>query len=104
METTRIPGTDLQPSRIGLCTWAIGGWMLGGSDEQEPIRTIHAAIDRGIALIDTVPVYGMGESEEIFGKAIAQTNRDKLVISTKTALEWQDRQPYRNAAREQKAA
>jgi aryl-alcohol dehydrogenase-like predicted oxidoreductase len=100
METTRIPGTDLQPSRIGLGTWAIGGWMWGGTDEQESIRTIHAAIDRGITLIDTAPVYGMGESEQIVGKAIAQTDRGKLVISTKTALEWQGRQPYRNATRE----
>ncbi len=100
METTHIPDTHLQPSRIGLGTWAIGGWMWGGTDEQESIRTIHAAIDRGITLIDTAPVYGMGESEEIVGKAIAQTDRDKLVISTKTALEWQGRQPYRNATRE----
>jgi len=45
-------------------------------------------------------VYGMGESEEIVGKAIARTDRDKLVISTKTALEWQGRQPYRNATHE----
>jgi aryl-alcohol dehydrogenase-like predicted oxidoreductase len=52
METFRIPGTKLAPSRIGLGTWAIGGWMWGGTDEAESIRTIHAALDRGITLID----------------------------------------------------
>ena len=72
METFRIPGTNLAPSRIGLGTWAIGGWMWGGTDEAESIRTIHAALDRGITLIDTAPVYGFGRSEEIVGKALAE--------------------------------
>ena len=35
IETTTIPGTDLKPSRVGLGTWAIGGWMWGGSDESD---------------------------------------------------------------------
>ena len=41
--------------RIGLGSWAIGGWMWGGSDEADSIRTIHAALDHGITLIDTAP-------------------------------------------------
>ncbi len=72
IESFPIPGTDLSPSRIGLGTWAIGGWMWGGTDEAESIRTIHAALDRGITLIDTAPVYGFGRSEEIVGKALAK--------------------------------
>ena len=71
METSRIAAAGLQFSRIGLGTWAMGGWMWGGTDEQESIRTIHSAIDRGITLIDTAPVYGFGKSEEIVGKALA---------------------------------
>jgi aryl-alcohol dehydrogenase-like predicted oxidoreductase len=73
MEITSIAGTGC--SRIGLGTWAIGGWMWGGTDEAESIRTIHAALDRGITLIDTAPVYGFGRSEEIVGKALAEGNR-----------------------------
>ena len=65
MEFAKIHGANLQVSRIGLGTWAMGGWMWGGTDEQESIRTIHSAIDRGITLIDTAPVYGFGKSEEI---------------------------------------
>ena len=61
--------TPLKVSRIALGTWAIGGWMWGGTKEDESIRTIHAALDRGINLIDTAPVYGFGRSEEIVGKA-----------------------------------
>jgi aryl-alcohol dehydrogenase-like predicted oxidoreductase len=100
IETTRIPGTDLKPSRIGLGTWAIGGWMWGGSDDAESIRTIQAAIDRGITLIDTAPVYGFGHSEEIVGRALAEGGRRaKAVIATKVALDWQEGKPFRNASR-----
>jgi aryl-alcohol dehydrogenase-like predicted oxidoreductase len=100
METFRIPGTTLNPSRIALGTWAIGGWMWGGSDDAESIRTIQSAVDRGITLIDTAPVYGMGRSEEIVGKALAEGGRRaRAVIATKVALDWKGEQPFRNGSR-----
>jgi aryl-alcohol dehydrogenase-like predicted oxidoreductase len=100
METIGIPSVDLQFSRIGLGTWAMGGWMWGGTDEQESIRTIHSAIDRGITLIDTAPVYGFGTSEEIVGKTLASGGlRPRVVIATKVALDWSNGQPFRNATR-----
>ena len=66
-----IPATSLRVSRVALGTWAMGGWMWGGTDEIQSINTIRAAIDQGINLIDTAPVYGFGVSEEIVGKALA---------------------------------
>src|ERR1700750_2920375 len=100
IETTQIPGTDLKPSRIGLGTWAIGGWMWGGSDDAESIRTIHAAIDRGITLIDTAPVYGFGHSEEVVGRALAQGGRrNRPVSATRVALDGKEGKPFRNASR-----
>jgi aryl-alcohol dehydrogenase-like predicted oxidoreductase len=101
MEYAKIGGTGIEVSRVGLGTWAIGGWMWGGSDERESIQTIHAAIERGVNLIDTAPVYGFGRSEEIVGKAIAEYGRrEKLVIATKVALEWKDGGVFRNASRQ----
>lgn len=92
--------TPFKISRIALGTWAIGGWMWGGSDEAESIKTIHAALDRGITLIDTAPVYGFGRSEEIVGAALAQDGRRKhAVIATKVGLAWRDGKPYRDARR-----
>jgi aryl-alcohol dehydrogenase-like predicted oxidoreductase len=83
--------------RVGLGTWAIGGWMWGGTDEAESIRTIRAALDLGITLIDTAPVYGFGRSEEIVGKALAQDGRrGRAVIATKVGLDWKDGRPFRN--------
>jgi aryl-alcohol dehydrogenase-like predicted oxidoreductase len=99
METISIKDTGLTVSRVGLGTWAIGGWMWGGSDEKEAIRTIHAALDRGITLIDTAPAYGFGQSEEIIGKALATTdNRNRAVVATKLGLEWHDGKVIRNAS------
>ena len=74
-------------SAIGLGTWAIGGWMWGGTDEAQSIETIRASIEEGVSLIDTAPAYGQGLSEEIVGKAI-KGRRDKVVIATKLGLVW----------------
>ena len=98
MEFVNIPGTSIRASRIALGTWAIGGWMWGGSDEREAIKTIHAALDREINLIDTAPVYGFGRSEEIVGKALAMDGRRKgALIATKAGSHWKDGKTFRNA-------
>src|ERR1700758_3171185 len=101
MEFSRNGNTDITLSRIGLGTWAMGVWMWGGTDEQESIRTIHAALDRGINLIDTAPVYGFGRSEEIVGKALAQNGRrEKVILATKVGIEWRNGSLARNPSRE----
>ena len=100
METIYIPGTDIDVSRVALGTWAIGGWMWGGTNEAESITTIRSAVDRGINLIDTAPAYGFGRSEEILGKALAEGNlRSRVVIATKVGLEWNEGRVFRNASR-----
>jgi aryl-alcohol dehydrogenase-like predicted oxidoreductase len=100
MECTDIVGTPLTVSRVGLGTWAIGGWMWGGTDEAQSISTIHEAYDRGVTLFDTAPVYGFGTSEEIVGKALAEGGRrNRVVIATKVGLDWRDGRPFRNASR-----
>src|SRR6202171_833222 len=83
-EYIKIEGTNLVSSRVALGTWAIGGWMWGGTDENESIRTIHAALDQGINLIDTAPIYGQGRSEEIVGQALHKYGRrESVVMATK---------------------
>ncbi len=72
VEYVAINGLKLKASRIGLGTWAMGGWMWGGSDDAAGIRTIRAALDKGINLIDAAPVYGFGALGEIVGKALTQ--------------------------------
>ena len=63
--------------------------MWGGSDDDACERTIAAALDEGINMIDTAPVYGFGHSEEIVGRAVAASGRrDSVVIATKAGLAW----------------
>ena len=98
MEQIAIGTSGLNTSRIGLGTWAIGGWMWGGTDEAQSIATIRSAVERGVTLIDTAPVYGFGRSEEIVGKALAEGGlREKVQIATKVGLAWWDGQPFRDS-------
>ena len=97
METIAIGTSGITASRIALGTWAIGGWMWGGSDVDESVLTIRSAIERGISLIDTAPVYGFGRAEEIVGMALAGSLRDNAVIATKAGLEWRDGKVWRNS-------
>jgi aryl-alcohol dehydrogenase-like predicted oxidoreductase len=101
LEYTQIQDTNLVSSRIALGTWAIGGWMWGGSDEKESIRTIHAALDQGINLIDTAPIYGYGRSEEIVGEALRQRGRrESVILATKVGLDWTNGNVERNSTRQ----
>src|SRR5712671_5984613 len=89
MEQKLIGGVGMASSRIGLGTWSIGGWMWGGCDDAEAVKTIRTALDLGITLIDTAPAYGFGRSEELVGQAIAESGaRDRVLIATKAGLEW----------------
>ncbi|MFZ3217031.1 MAG: aldo/keto reductase [Candidatus Acidiferrales bacterium] len=100
LEFIKIPGANLQSSRVALGTWAIGGWMWGGTDEKESIRTIHAALDQGINLLDTAPIYGNGRSEEIVGQALQQYGRrDKVILATKVGIDWTQGRVERNSTR-----
>jgi aryl-alcohol dehydrogenase-like predicted oxidoreductase len=102
MEHITVSGTGIRMSRVALGTWAIGGSLWGGSDTFESIRTILAALSMGVNTIDTAPVYGLGRSEEIVGQALKMHgHRDRIVISTKAGLEWDEHgKVHRNAGKE----
>ncbi|QDG76177.1 aldo/keto reductase [Labrenzia sp. PHM005] len=87
MLTRTIGHSGIEASAVGLGTWAIGGWMWGGTDENRSVDAIRASIDEGVTLIDTAPAYGQGLAEEIVGKALVG-RRDKVVLATKCGLVW----------------
>jgi aryl-alcohol dehydrogenase-like predicted oxidoreductase len=91
MEQITIGRSSVETSRIGLGTWAIGGREWGGTDEGASIATIRAAVESGVTLIDTAPIYGFGRSEEIVGKALSAGGlRQRAQIATKLGLAWRD--------------
>jgi aryl-alcohol dehydrogenase-like predicted oxidoreductase len=87
MEYRSLGKSGIEASVVGFGAWAIGGWSWGGTKKNDPQGAIHAAIDHGINLIDTAPMYGYGHSEELVGKAL-QGLRDKVVLATKCGLVW----------------
>ncbi|MBN1445238.1 MAG: aldo/keto reductase [Candidatus Omnitrophica bacterium] len=87
MQYRELGKSGIKASAVGLGAWAIGGWMWGGTEEKESVETIKAAMDAGINLIDTAPVYGFGLSEEIVGRALKGV-RERAVLATKCGLVW----------------
>lgn len=83
--------SDVHVTPVTFGAWAIGGWMWGGADEKDAIEALETSMDLGISSIDTAPVYGFGQSEELVGKAI-RGKRDKVEILTKYGLKWEGEQ------------
>ncbi|GCD51472.1 aldo/keto reductase [Acetobacter pasteurianus] len=95
-DTIAIPGIAKPASRIALGTWAIGGSMWGGADDANASKTIDEALELGINMIDTAPVYGFGHSEEVIGKAL-EGRRGRVILATKVGLNWQDGKVFRDS-------
>lgn len=92
MQKNTLGNSDMSLSRIGMGAWAIGGqwaWGWGAQDDKVSIDTIHEALDKGINWIDTAPVYGLGHSEVVVGRAIGERS-EKPYIFTKCGLVWDD--------------
>jgi aryl-alcohol dehydrogenase-like predicted oxidoreductase len=87
MEHRRLGKSELNVSVIGMGTWPIGGSFWGPSDDTQAIAAIQKAIDSGLNLIDTAPVYGNGHSERLVAKAI-KGRRQQVIIATKCGLHF----------------
>jgi methylglyoxal reductase len=102
MQYRPLGTSGIEASIVGLGTYATGGGATPDSvDDNESIKAIHAALDRGVTLIDTAPSYGWGHSEEVVGKAI-QGRRDQVVIATKCGVWWEDNRGSHNGTKDGK--
>jgi aryl-alcohol dehydrogenase-like predicted oxidoreductase len=94
MKKARLGNSELQITRVGLGTWAIGGpWLFGWGvqDDNDSIKAILESIEAGVNWLDTAPIYGHGHSEEIVAKALKQT-KAKPIIATKCGIVWSDKE------------
>jgi len=91
MQVRQLGNSDLQITPVGFGAWATGGgdWAFawGAQDDNDSIAAIHRALDAGVNWIDTAPVYGLGHSEEVVGRAVKGL-RTKPYIFTKCAVVW----------------
>ena len=83
MEKRILGRTGIEVSVISFGAMTIGG-VFGPVDDNESLRALHAAIDKGINFIDTSDAYGVGHSEEVIAKFLKERpDRDRILICTK---------------------
>jgi aryl-alcohol dehydrogenase-like predicted oxidoreductase len=94
MRTVELGRTGMQISRVGLGAWAIGGsgWWdaWGEQDDEQSIATIRRAVELGINWIDTAPIYGLGHSEEVVGRAVEGLSERPYVFTKASLLDGGD--------------
>ncbi|GGG65735.1 aldo/keto reductase [Paenibacillus radicis (ex Gao et al. 2016)] len=81
MKTRTLGNSKLEVSALGLGCMGMSDFY-AGRDEAESIRTLHRALELGVTLLDTADVYGLGENEELLGRAL-KGRRDGVVLATK---------------------
>lgn len=91
----RLGRTDMHITPVGFGAWAIGGpgWVggWGAQDDAQSIATIRHAVERGINWIDTAPIYGLGHSEDIVRRALADIPaRERPYVFSKCGLTWDE--------------
>ena len=93
METRRFGKTDMEITRIGFGSWAIGGggWSgaWGPQDDDEAMGAIRRAVELGMNWIDTAAVYGLGHSEELVARALKGVS-ERPYVFTKCSLAWDE--------------
>jgi aryl-alcohol dehydrogenase-like predicted oxidoreductase len=88
VEYRELGKTGISVSVIAFGAWQIGGEPFWKSEGEKASReAIDAALEAGINLFDTAPVYGFGRSETIVGQALKSV-RDRVIIATKCGLRW----------------
>lgn len=91
MRTRRLGNSELHLTTVGFGAWAIGGggWAFGWGpqDDEDSVRAIHRALDLGVNWIDTAAIYGLGHSEEVVARALAD-RKGKVFVATKCGLRW----------------
>jgi len=94
MKTKVLGNSDLHITPIGFGAWAIGGgdWQFGWGEQndRDSIAAIHRALELGINWIDTAAVYGLGHSEEVVARALAEWSGPRPYVFTKCGMVWDE--------------
>jgi len=73
--------TGLQVSVVGFGCWPMAGDRYGAIEDDEAVKAIHRALDRGVNCVDTAPAYGAGHSEEVVARALENRRRDVILVT-----------------------
>jgi aryl-alcohol dehydrogenase-like predicted oxidoreductase len=73
--------TGLEVSVMGFGCWPMAGDRYGAIEDDEAVKAIHRALDRGVNCVDTAPAYGAGHSEEVVARALEGRRRDVILVT-----------------------
>ncbi len=84
-----LGSTGMVVSEVGFGSWQLGGEGWGAFRSEDGLRAVRRALDLGVSLFDTAPVYGFGRSEELLGKALGR-DIEKVTVISKAGLVWDE--------------
>lgn len=82
MQYRQFGRTEWKVSEIGFGAWGIGKEMWKGADDEESLRALNEAVNRGVNFIDTALAYGNGHSEKLVGRLV-QSRSERIYVATK---------------------
>ena len=85
------PLGTLTSSRLGFGCWQLGGSHWGKVDPKECMKAVSLAVDLGINLFDTAPLYGAGKADQRLLEALGEKRHD-VIIATKAGVERKGKQ------------
>jgi aryl-alcohol dehydrogenase-like predicted oxidoreductase len=95
MQTRMLGNSDLAITRVGYGAWAIGGpgweYAWGPQKDDDSIAAIRRSLELGVNWIDTAAVYGLGHSEDVVARALADWTGKRPYVFTKCGLVWDER-------------
>lgn len=104
LPTRQLGTTKMRITPVGFGAWATGGggWGAGWGpqNDDESIAAIHRALELGVNWIDTAPIYGLGHSEEVVGRALKRYSAaDRPYVFTKCGMIWDENDRMKDALR-----
>lgn len=89
MQKEKLGKSAVEVTQITFGAWAIGGWMWGGTDDQQALEALKTSYENGVTSIDTAPIYGLGHSEKVVGQFAKTVGRHNIEILTKFGWNWE---------------
>ncbi|CBA17434.1 aldo/keto reductase [Xanthomonas albilineans] len=92
MQTRALGRNGPRVSALGLGCMGMSAFYGGRSDDNAAIAVIHAALERGVSLIDTADMYGPHTNEVLVGKALTG-RREQAIVATKFGIKLDPANP-----------
>jgi aryl-alcohol dehydrogenase-like predicted oxidoreductase len=94
LPTAPLGTSGIEITRVGFGAWAVGGGGWGGGwgdqEDDDSIAAIRHAVENGVNWVDTAPIYGLGRSETVVGRALRDLPaNDRPYVFTKCGLRWE---------------